>query len=233
MTLPTISAPRYTLTLPSSGKTVSYRPFLVKEEKMLLMAAESKDSGQITKSMAHVLNSCIDEKLDIDDLPMFDVEYLFLQLRSRSIGESIDLSFKCEGCDIEFKKKIDLSQIEVKKDDNHEANIPLQDGIGIIMKYPRYGDVASMEMKDESMDPMKMVYLCIDKIYDSEKVYEAKNYSESDLEAFIDSLNQSQMQKIQDFFTTMPKIECEIDYGCAKCNFEKKLKLNSLSDFFS
>ena len=230
MTLPKIATPKHTLKLPSDGRSIKYRPFLVKEEKILLMAVESENEKEISNAVKNIIRNCIEgEDFDIDDLSTFDIEYLFLNLRSKSVGETVKLNFKCEECEEECLVGINLSEIEVERTEGHNSKIQLTDEIGIVMKYPTFSITDSPEVEK---NPLEMVNLCIDKIYDTKSVYNAKDSSKEELSEFIESLNQQQFQKIQGFFETMPKLRKEVKFKCSKCEKENAVVIERLQDFF-
>jgi len=229
MALPTISTPTYTLKLPSSGEIIKYRPFLVKEEKVLLMAAESGDEKEIAIAVNSIIKNCVKDEVDTDSLAVFDIEYLFLNLRSKSIGESVKLIIPCEHCENECKVSVNLSDINVEKTEGHNKKIQLTDSIGVIMKYPTF---KATETIDIDKDPLKIINMCIDQVYDSKSVYNTKDSSEEELVEFVDSLNQEQFKKIQEFFETMPKLRKEVDFKCSKCEKENNVVVDRLQDFF-
>ena len=229
MALPTISTPTYTLKLPSSGEIIKYRPFLVKEEKVLLMAAESGDEKEIAIAVNSIIKNCVKDEVDTDSLAVFDIEYLFLNLRSKSIGESVKLLIPCEHCENECKVSVNLSDINVEKTEGHNKKIQLTDSIGVIMKYPTF---KATETIDIDKDPLKIINMCIDQVYDSKSVYNTKDSSEEELVEFVDSLNQEQFKKIQEFFETMPKLRKEVDFKCSKCEKENNVVVDRLQDFF-
>tara|TARA_Y100000034_G_scaffold19482_1_gene22003 strand:- start:414 stop:1109 length:696 start_codon:yes stop_codon:yes gene_type:complete len=231
MVLPKVATPKYSLKLPSNGKTIKYRPFLVKEEKILLMAVESEDEKEISNAVKEIIKNCIDDDdVNIDDLAVFDVEYLFLNLRSKSVGESVKLKIPCKNCENECNITINLSEVNVEQVEGHTNKIQLNDEIGIIMKYPNFGIT---EIDNIANDPLRVVNFCVDQIYDSKSVYHAKDSTEEELTEFIESLNQEQFKKIQDFFETMPKIKKEVKYVCPKCEKEGNMVIEKLQDFFT
>lgn len=232
MPLPKLDVPIYELNLPSTNKELKYRPFLVKEEKILLMALESDDENEILKGMTQIISNClIDSDLNIELLPTFDLEYIFLKLRSRSIGEISELTLKCENCEAENPYRVDLSKIEITKNENHTTEIKIDDNLGVVMKYPTAKTMTLRETTGmESV--FDMIEDCVDTIYYNEESYDLNDYTKSEKRDFFDSLTQNQFEKIQDFFTTMPKIETEIEYNCIKCKENNKLTLEGLQNFF-
>ena len=246
MPLPSIATPTYELIVPSSGETISYRPFLVKEEKILLMALEGRNTKDITKVFQKVLKDCVlvPENFDTSKLAMFDLEYIFLQLRARSVGETIEPAIVCQPCGKTIQLSIDLSQIEVHMQDEHDKHVPLTDTIGVVMKYPSLDTLVDFNVSEdeqgfkevESLDTSQTfntIVNCIDYIYDGDQKYSAEDQTKEEIHAFIESLTQAQFLKIQKFFDTMPKLEHTVEYT-NPCNDEKqKFVLNSLADFFA
>lgn len=232
MPLPKIEVPTYELTLPSTGDQLTYRPFLVKEEKILLMALESEDESEIMRAMTHIISNClIDTNLKPETLPSFDLEYMFLKLRSSSIGEISELLFKCEKCEAENPYKINLAEIEILKNENHTNDIKITDNIGVIMKYPTAKSISTQQTTGlESV--FEMIENCVDIIYDNEEVYELSDYSKDERREFFDGLTQNQFENIQEFFNTMPKLETTIDFNCIKCKTNNNQTLEGLQNFF-
>jgi hypothetical protein len=233
MALPKVATPKYSLKLPSDGRAVNYRPFLVKEEKILLMAVESGNEKELSDAVKTIINNCIEssDSIDVKTLPVFDIEYLFLNLRAKSVGESVKLKLKCknEKCEHECLVGINLSSVDVTKTEGHDNKIQLTDDIGVIMKYPTFG---MLDLPDIKKNPLKVVNMCIDKIYDSKSVHEAKDSTDEELSEFVDSLNHLQFEKIQKFFETMPKMQKTVDFKCDSCLTENSLTVERLQDFF-
>ena len=221
--LPKIAVPQYTLTVPSTNKTVNYRPFLVKEEKILLIAMESDDEVQMTNAIQTIIMNCVHEDLDVKHMPMFDIEYIFLQLRSKSKGEVVDMTFECDKCKKSIPKSIDLSKIEVTRTEGHTTKIPLSGDVGVIMKYP------SMEVQNvltkENTDVENIfttISFCIDSIWDKESVYSAKDHTNAELNDFLESLPDDAFAKIQKFFDTVPVLKHTFDLQCTNKNGKSK-----------
>lgn len=237
MALPVNSAPTYTLTIPSTGESVKYRPFLVKEEKALLIAQHSEDQSTMLETLKSIIASCILDKIDVDSLATFDIEYIFAQIRAKSVGEVIELIFRCDTCDDEkakVKVSIDLTKIEVKKDPEHKNDIPLFGSVGIRLKYPDISVVDKIRNVDENdMDKVfDVIIQCIDFIYDDEQIYAAKEQSKKELLEFLDNLTSEQFMAIQKFFETMPKMRQEIDFTCPVCGKEHHKYLEGINSFF-
>ena len=245
MALPKIDVPTYETTLISSGKKVKYRPFLVKEQKLFLMASQSNDEKETINVVKQVLNNCILSDIDVEDLPTFDLEHLFMQLRARSVGEVVNLKYNCNNTIKDDKGedkvcgglvKFDLIILDIKPtiDPGHNNKIEITDKLGIVMKYPTLGMVKNFDnLQSESIDTiMDVIVSCIDFIYDDEQMYYAKDSTKEELMEFVDNLQQDDLEKIQKFFTTMPKISKPLDFKCGKCGYEEKIVLEGIQNFF-
>jgi len=241
--LPKIDVPLYEITLPLLKKKVKIRPFLVKEEKILLMAMESEDEKSILLAIKQIVTNCCVENINVDDLPILDLEYMFLQLRARSIGEIIDLQYKCnndvkddEGnekkCNNIIKLSFNALEVEPEENENHSQKIQLTPKLGVMMKYPDFKIMEKMDMQSETEAIQKMVTNCIDYIYDEETLYYAKDASETELIDFVDSLTRDQFQKIQDFFETIPKMKKTLNFKCNKCEYQEEVVLEGVQSFF-
>ena len=235
MALPKIDTPTYELTLPSTDIKVKYRPFLVKEEKLLLMALESGDDETMLSSIKTIINNCAheEEKIDVDALPLFDLELWFLHLRAKSVGEVVDLVFKCKACEAENEHSLNIDDVNLFISKDHENLIQLTDNIKIQMKYPNVRQFASFENEDKPTEKLfNLVKDCIECIIDGEEVYEAKLQTKKELEEFIYSLNQQQFKKIINFFDTMPKLRHLVTYKCNKCGEDNIQLLEGVENFF-
>ena len=240
MALPMMNAPIYTLVVPSSGATVKYRPFLVKEEKALLIAQQSEDVVTMIETLKQVVKSCVQDKLDVEKLATFDLEYMFTQIRGKSVGETVDLIF---GCDLDHGEQnekakatvtVDLSTITVEKSAEHNNKIELFGNVGVVMKYPTVDVIKKLEGFDTSdLDTVfDIMALSIDYIYDGDNLFYAKESTKDELLAFIENLSSEQFARIQKFFETMPKIRKEIEYDCPVCNRHHVKMLEGLQSFF-
>ena len=236
MPLPKITVPKYGLTLPSNGEKVKYRPFLVKEEKVLHMAMEAGDNESQIEAMINVLTDCLEGKDEeyVREMPVFDVEYCFLQIRSKSIGEITKPSVVCKACEEKVEVEIDLSKIRAKKNANHNNKIELSEGVGVIMKYPSVTDVGTnvSDSEDPSSLAINILIDCIDMIYDSKDTYKASEYSREELLEFVDGLTKENFDKITEFFETMPKITKKVAYHCPKCGCEDNIEVEGIENFF-
>ena len=237
MPLPTIVTPSYELNLPSSGKKIKYRPFLVKEEKILILAIESGSIKDLSRAIKDVLKNCILTKgVKIDELPTFDIEYLFLNIRSRSIGESIDLVITCpDDNETKVNKQIYIDEIEVKTNEDHNPDIKLDDTYTMKLKYPSLDQFIDEnfnfdEGKDNSFD---IISSCIDMVYSDEEAWEAKDCTKKELLEFVERLNSSQFKEVEKFFDTMPKISHDIEVENPNTKVKSTVKLEGLASFFA
>ena len=236
MPLPTIVTPSYELTLPSNGKKIKYRPFLVKEEKILILAIESNSMKDISRAIKDVLKNCILTKgVKIDELPTFDIEYLFLNIRSRSIGESIDLVITCpDDGETKVNAQIYIDEIEIKKDKDHNPDIKLDDTYTMRLKYPSLDQFIDDnfnfdEDKDNSFD---IISSCIDMVFSEEEAWEAKDCTKKELLEFVERLNSIQFKEVEKFFDTMPKLSHEIEVENPNTKVKSKVALEGLASFF-
>ena len=236
MPLPTIVTPSYELNLPSNGKKIKYRPFLVKEEKILILAIESNSMKDISRAIKDVLKSCILTKgVKIDELPTFDIEYLFLNIRSRSIGESIDLVITCpDDGKTKVNSQIYIDEIEIKKDKNHSPDIKLDDTYTMRLKYPSLDQFIDEnfnfdESKDNSFD---IISSCIDMVFSEEEAWEAKDCTKKESLEFVERLNSSQFKEVEKFFDTMPKLSHEIEIENPNTKVKSTVTLEGLASFF-
>ena len=236
MPLPTIVTPTFELTLPSNGKKIKYRPFLVKEEKILILAIESNSMKDISRSIKDVLKNCIFTKgVKIDDLPTFDIEYLFLNIRARSVGESIDLRITCpDDGETKVESKIYIDEIEVKKDDNHNPDIKLDDTYTLRLKYPSLEQFIddNFNFDPDKDTSFEIISTCIDMVFSEEEAWEAKNCTKKELIDFVERLNSSQFKEIETFFDTMPRLYHEIEVENPKTKVKSTVTLEGLASFF-
>ena len=241
MPLPKINTPTYELTLPSNGKKIKYRPFLVREEKILIMALETEDQKQITDAVVQILDACIMTRgIKIKTLATFDIEYIFLNVRSKSVGETINVNIICpddEKTSVEVP--IDLDSIKVKKDKNHSNIIKLDDNLSLKLKYPSMNQFieSNFESTNETNETigntMQVITSCIDMIYNEEESWNASESTPKELEEFIDQLNTKQFKTIEKFFDTMPKLSHKIKVKNPKTEVESTVILEGLAAFFN
>ena len=237
MALPIIETPRYELTLPSSDVQVQFRPFIVKEEKILLVAMESKDNNEIINATKDILKACTFEALDIDTLPMFDIEYLLLQIRGKSVGEVAKFKVICpDDKQTPTDVELDLSTINVQVDDEHSNKVVIDEKreLGLVLNYPSLGITkAGFDVNKENIETMfKVVANCIDHIYEGEKTYPAKDSTKKELVNFLEGLSQQAFVKIRKFFDTMPQLRHEVEVTNPKTGVKSKVTFKGLQDFF-
>mgnify|MGYP000131108977 FL=1 len=236
MALPKIDVPIYELTVPSTDEKIKYRPFLVKEEKLLLIAMESGENSDILRAVKDIVDSCTFNKMKIGNMPMFDVEYIFLQIRSKAVGEVSTLRVLClDDMKTYAKVEVDLNEIEVRVTDAHTNKIELSDEMGVIMKYPTVDSFVENKIDDISpANMLDVIITCIDKIYDKkgEEVFDAKDSTKQELIDFVEQMNTTQFADVQKFFDTMPSLTHEITVKNPKTKKESKVTLNGLNDFF-
>jgi|TARA_B110000438_G_C15580462_1_gene549384 hypothetical protein len=237
MALPKLNTPTYELEVPSTDEKIKYRPFLVKEEKILMIAMESKDNSQIVNAVKEIVSECTFNKLNIGTLPMFDIEYIFLQVRAKSVGEISKIKVLCSDdkktyADVE----VDLTKVEVQVGDNHTNKIELTDDMGMVMTYPSIDSFSDGGIQDiNATNMIDMIGACVLQIYEQkgEKVYEAKDQTKKELSEFVENLNTKQFKQVQAFFDTMPKLKHEIMVKNPKTKKENKVILTGLNDFFA
>ena len=236
MTLPKIVTPSYELTLPSNGKKISYRPFLVKEEKILILAIESDSLKEISRSIKDILKNCILTKgVKVDELPTFDIEYLFLNIRSRSIGESIELVVTCpDDGETKVNTTIYIDEIEVKKNKEHSTDIKIDDTYTMRMKYPSLDEFIdeNFNFEGQSDNSFDIIASCIDMVFSEEEAWEAKDCTKKELIEFVEQMNSSQFKEIEKFFDTMPQLSHQIEVVNPKTKVKSTVTLEGLASFF-
>ena len=238
MPLPKIATPTYSLVLPSLEKEINYRPFLVKEEKLLVLALESEDTKQITTAIKAVLKSCVQTKgIKIEALPTFDIEYLFLNIRGKSVGEQLDVNVICPDDEkTSVKVVIDLDDIQVSKTEGHTNKVKLDKDLMMELKYPSLDEFIknNFDFKDENAmeQSFQLIASCVDKIYTEEEVWAAGDCTKKEITEFLESMNSSQFKKIEEFFTSMPKISHTIKVKNPNTKVESEVVLEGLASFF-
>ena len=238
MPLPKVNTPTYELVLPSSGKKLKYRPFLVREEKILIMALETEDVKQITDAVIEILNSCILSKgIDLKKLATFDIEYLFLNVRSKSVGETVEINVTCpDDNKTSVAMTIDIDSIKIKKDKSHKNSIKLDDNLSMKMKYPSMDQfvVSNFDSTITDVDTtLGMIIGCIDMIYNEEESWNASESTDKELSEFVGNLNTKQFKLIEKFFSTMPKLTHTIKVTNPQTKVESEVVLEGLAAFFS
>jgi len=239
MPLPKISTPSYELELPSTGETITYRPFLVREEKLLVLAMESENQKDISRAIKEVLKSCIKSKVKVEALPTFDIEFLFLNIRGKSVGEEVEVTVTCPDDEkTEVDIVIPIDEIQIQKSKDHEDTIPLDDTLTMKMKYPSLDqfiqtnfDVTGTKgtQLEQSFD---LISQCIDTIYSEEEAWTASEFSKKELSEFLEQLNSSQFQQIERFFETMPKLSYDVAITNPKTKKKSTVTLEGLASFF-
>ena len=239
MPLPKIATPTYELELPSTGESIQFRPFLVKEEKVLVLALESEDTKQITTAIKAVIKSCVQTKgIKVETLPTFDIEFLFLNIRGKSVGEKIELNIICPDDETtEVPVSIDLDEISVQKNDEHTRQIKIDDTLMMEMKYPSLDqfiknnfDFENKNAMDQSFD---LIASCVDKIYSEDDVWAADDCTKKELKDFLEQMNSSQFKSIETFFETMPKLSHKIKVTNPNTKVESEVVLEGLASFFA
>jgi hypothetical protein len=240
MALPKIDVPIYELDLPLSKKHIRFRPFLVKEQRNLMMAMEADDKDTIEKNIKQVIHNCtLTENIDIDSLPILDVEYYFINLRARSVGEIVESRYRCENivddkiCNNLMDTKINLLEIKINKKENVDDIIQLTDRVSIKFNYPKFSIVGRANRFDSATDmAFDMIVESIDYIFDGEQYYYAKETDPAELVEFIENLNREQFEKIEEFFDNLPTLDKQIEMTCKKCGFNHNIVVEGLESFF-
>jgi hypothetical protein len=238
MKLPKIEHPIFTTKLPSTGKLIKFRPFLVKEEKILLMALAGEDENEMNLAAKQIVNNCVIDELDVETAPIFDIEWLFLQIRIKSVGTDCKITFsgdensECDGCKKAITKEINLEEIKCEKGEGHNKKIHLNDKIGVVMKYPTPEILSS---PSENYVDLLYQYIvgCIDIIFDDKESHNVSDFKKEEVESFIDSLNRDQLAKIEHFFKSSPECRLDVDLSCEKCGKKQIYTLTGLTDFFA
>ena len=237
MPLPSIATPTFELELPSTGQTIEYRPFLVKEEKILLYALESESQKQISNAVKTVIKNCIKTKgIKVEKLPTFDIEYLFLNIRGKSVGEDIEVGLICpDDGETTVTVNINVEDIEVQKDKGHDTQIKLNDELMIEMRYPSLTQFVkdNFDTESEADRSFDLIATCIDKVYSEEEVWETANCTKKELMDFVEGMNSTQFKKIEDFFTSMPKLSHTVKIKNPNTGVESDVVLEGLASFFS
>jgi hypothetical protein len=237
MALPKMNAPLYNVTIPSLKKEVKFRPFLVKEEKALLLAQQSEDSKVMINTLKNIIENCIVDEIDPDKLAIFDYEYLFTQIRAKSVGEIVELIFLCDDCEDDKAKtqlNIDITKFQVDFPEGHTNKIELFDDVGIMMKNPSIDTLDKLEkLNDGDVNSIfDVVSECIESIYTTEEVFNVKEQTKEEVIDFLENLTQEQFKKIEQFFLTMPKLRQPIEYDCPVCAKHHVKSMEGLASFF-
>ncbi len=235
MALPKVVAPTYELELPSNGRKIKYRPFLVKEEKVLLIAMDSGDEKQITQATVDVIKACVTSRLKVEDLPSFDLEYLFLKIRAASVGEEITVNVVCmDDNKTKVQHTININDVEVFRPKGHNEKVMINKNVGVIMKYPKLDHFIDFGVRGETnMDGLDIIVGCIDQIFDGEDVTESSDCTTKELKEFIESLTQRQFNKVSKFFETMPKLQHKFEVVNPNTKKSSTYTLEGLQSFFA
>ena len=237
MALPKLGVPTYELILPSTGKTVKYRPFLVKEEKLLLLAMESDNEKEVVSAVKNLLKNCIVSRIKIDQLPSFDLEYVFLKIRAASVGEVIEMTVTCtDDSETTTTANIDLSTIEVEKSDDHSTKIMLNDDTGIIMKYPSMDRFIESQLLNKDIrteEVFDFIAENIDSIFQGEEVYDSTTTTKKEFREFVEKLTSKQFESIQHFYETMPKLTHSFSVVNPNTGVECEYTIEGLQSFFA
>lgn len=230
MALPKLNTPTFELTLPSSGQKVRYRPFLVKEHKTLLAMYDAKDT-EVARIVRELVDVCTFNALDVNKLPYFDIEYIFMNLRAKSVGEVVEVFVNCT-CGNKIDAKFNIEELKVVKNDKHTSKIMITDSLGVEMKYPMLDDVIKVFLSDNTESVIDMVVDNVKGIFSNEEYWDAKDQTKEEISDFILSLTKDQFALLEEFFVTAPKIVQEIEADCNKCGKHNTTKLEGLSNFF-
>jgi len=233
MALPKLDTPVYELEQPSTGQTIKYRPFLVKEQKTLMIAQESEDDKQIRDALGSLISNCTFESIDPYKVPIFDIEFLFLRIRGKSVGEKIDISLLCpDDNETRVNKSINLEEIGVNMKVGHTNEIEITDKIKMIMRYPTISDMEDVDDVTQLGSVFPMILRCVHEIHDGEKKYNRVDMSEKDLEEFVDSLTGEQFEKLGEFFDTMPKVQHSVEVTNPKTKKKGEVVIEGIQSFF-
>ena len=239
MPLPKIATPTYELELPSTGKIITYRPFLVKEEKLLVLALESEDTKQITNAIKAVIKACVLTKgIKVETLPTFDIEFLFLHIRGKSVGEELEVNIICPDDEkTQVPVTIDLEDIQVQKTEDHTNQIKLDSNLMMEMKYPSLNEFIKnnfeFDEKNQMQQSFELIAQCIDKIYNEEEVWTSSDCTKKEMNEFLESMNSAQFKEIEKFFTTMPKLSHSVKVTNPNTKVESEVVLEGLASFFA
>ena len=234
MPLPKLDTPTYSLVLPSTGQKIKYRPFLVKEQKIMMMAQESEEDNQMYQVMSDVVKSCTFDKINTETSPIFDIEYIFLKLRSKSVGETTTVRLLCPDDKKTYAQvEVNLEDLEVQMTENHTNVIQLTDKIKLIMKYPLLRDMKNITRSTTGEQIFAVMKHCIWEVHDGDKIYNRVDITDKDIEEFIDSFNTEQLESIIEFFQTMPKIRHAVNLLNPKTNVTSEVVIEGIDNFLA
>ena len=227
MGLPKLNVPVYEAILPSTETVIKFRPFLVKEEKLLLTAMEDGSHSAIMLSIKNIISNCVQSEIDVDKLPLFDVEFLFLKFRAKSVGEISTIGLKCNECESTNQIELNMEDIKVDKPEGHNKKIMIDDNIGVMMSYPVISTDGILEQ-----DGMAIAKSCISMIFTGEETHERDSFTDKELDEFLETMESKQFQKISNFFDTMPRLRHNVNFNCVSCSKDNSLVLEGLDSFF-
>lgn len=240
MPLPKIDMPVYDMMIPSTGQTIKVRPFNVKEEKLLLIAMESENVDEIINTVKQVINNCIvSGDFNIDKLPFYDIDYIFIFLRAKSLGDKVEISLTChnvidnEQCGHRFKSNIDISKVEIQRPEGITDTIDLGGGKGVKMKHPTYAALKRIEMKGEIDEKTNIIVNAIDQIFDKDGVYPARDHTKEELKEFVEGLTEANYKKMEEFVDNSPTFAVILEEDCGKCGFHHRVRYTDFYDFFT
>lgn len=233
MPLPTIVTPKYQITVPSSKKKLVFRPFLMREQKILYSAMETDDQKQIFDAICRIIVNCVDGDINPETLPMFDLEYIFMKIRSKSVGEIVEVYTSCPKCNARKNLQINLEEVQVKFSEEHTNKIMLDEKLGVLLRYPTFEDSLKNVADMSTAEIMNYVCDSIDMVFDDTTNYSRKDFTSEELRDFVESLNNQQFDKISSFYRSMPRLHKEVDCTCNSCNHDFKVTFEKLSDFFT
>ena len=230
--LPVIETPVFELEMPSTGKKYKYRPFLVKEQKSLLVAQESGEKTAVRETLFSVIDACLFNKVESNTLSDFDIQYIFVKLRAKSIGESVDLNVLCDTCDTKNKYTLQLDNIKPVKTDGHTNRLFLTENIGVVMRYPTFEEVQYLKENYTTETIHETISKCIDIVFDHDNVTMAKDVQPNEIMNWLDNLNQNHYKLFETFFKTQPTIKTNIDFVCSNCGTSNHIEVEGIDDFF-
>lgn len=231
MPLPKLETPTYELTLPSTGQRIKYRPFLVREYKILLTSLES-DAEEIHRVVTELIDVCTFNSLNASKLPSFDIEYIFLHIRAKSIGENTSTIITCKNCQNKIEHVVDITKATIHKNPEHTNKIEINDTITLEMRYPNFKEVLDIFEEANSDKIVELVCSCIDTVYTENEYYKLSDHTKEEIDEFINSFSKAQFDKLENFFLTMPKLKQEINAVCSNCNTKNEIIVEGLQNFF-
>ena len=230
MALPKLQTPTYELKLETLDSPIQFRPYLVKEEKILMIASETGDEKSIIRALTQIVKSCTFDKIDVESLPVFDIEYLFLNIRSKSVGESVKINVTCpDDKKTTVSKEVNINDVKVKKNENHKNIIDVNDTIKIVMKYPTLKEITSIDTQ-KTEELFKVIPKCIKSVYEGEKIIE--DFTDEEISDFVNNLNSKQFKSVQDFFMTMPRLKHDIEVDNPVTKVKSTVTLEGVQSFF-